>query len=56
MISTGTARKNSTMVPHTQRSALDEDNRPIPSSKPRANAITIDRAAAVSVPSMPGRM
>ncbi len=54
MISTGTARKNSTITEHTQRIPVCVDSRPTPSTKPSTSASTIDTAAAVSVPSTPG--
>ena len=54
MISTGTARKNSTMTEHTQRIALCVDSRPTPRTKPSTSASTMDTAAAVSVPCTPG--
>ena len=56
MISTGTARKNSTNTEHGQRIAGWVDSRPTPRTKPSNNASTIDTAAAVSVPCTPGRM
>lgn len=54
MMSTGTARKNSTNVPHSQLTARIGDNRPTPSRHPSTSANTIDAAAAVRVPSTPG--
>ena len=54
MISTGTARKNSTNTAHGQRIAGLVDSRPTPSTKPSASASTIDTTAAVSVPWTPG--
>ncbi len=54
MISTGTERKNSTITEHVHRTALWVDIRPTPSTKPSSRANTIDTAAAVSVPWMPG--
>ena len=56
MTSTGKARKNSTMTEHTHRIGAVWESRPTPSSNPSASASTIDTAAAVSVPSMPGQM
>ena len=54
MISTGTARKNSTTTPQTQRTAAICDSRPMPNSRPKAPASTIEMTAALKVPHSPG--
>ena len=54
MISTGTARKNSTNTAQVPRMAPIGDNRPTLSNNPRINASTMDSAAAVRVPVIPG--
>ena len=54
MISTGTARKNSTTTPQTQRTAAMCDKRPMPKRSPKMPARTIEMAAALSVPDRPG--
>jgi hypothetical protein len=56
MISTGTARKNSTNTAQGQRRNGSADSLPTPSRKPSTNASAMDRPAALSVPSMPGTM
>src|SRR5690349_5911956 len=56
MISTGTARKNSTTTELGHRIAGWVDSRPTPSRNPSASASTMDTAAAVNVPCTPGRM
>lgn len=55
MISTGIARKNSTITAQHQRIGRIGDSRPTPRASPKINAKPIDQAAAVSVPAMPGR-
>ncbi len=54
MISTGTARKNSTNTAHAQLTARTGESLPMPRAQPSTNANTMDTAAAVSVPSIPG--
>ena len=54
MINTGTARKNSTITAHTLRTTGFGANRPTPSIIPSSIASTMEIAAAVKVPPMPG--
>ena len=49
MISTGTARKNSTITEDVHRIAVWVDRRPTPRTNPNNSASTIDTAAAVSI-------
>jgi len=52
---TGTARKNSTMTPATQRMGAILASRPTPKMRPKPKAPTMARAAALSVLTRPGR-
>ncbi len=52
--STGTARKNSTISEHSQRTGARSDSRPTPSRMPSTRAVTIEISAACRVLIRPG--